>query len=140
MYNFLSFFTGILITIMISLNGILSKHLGNYSSILVIHILGFLILTLILAFKKYKIRFSKDIPLILYSAGIIGVFTVLFNNISFSALGAALTISLGLLGQTISSIIIDSFGLMKMQKISFNKEKILGLLLIIVGIVVMTIY
>ncbi|MDU5105596.1 DMT family transporter [Clostridium sp.] len=140
MYNFLSFFTGILITIMISLNGVLSKHLGNYSSILVIHILGFLILTLILTLKKYKIRFSKDIPLILYSAGIIGVFTVLFNNISFSALGAALTISLGLLGQTISSIIIDSFGLIKMQKISFKKEKILGLLLIILGIVVMTIY
>lgn len=140
MYNFLSFFTGILITIMISLNGILSKHLGNYSSILVIHILGFLILTLILTFKKYKIRFSKDIPLILYSAGTIGVFTVLFNNISFSALGAALTISLGLLGQTISSIIIDSFGLIKMQTISFKKEKILGLLLIILGIVVMTIY
>jgi len=125
---------------MISLNGVLSKHLGNYSSILVIHILGFLILTLILTLKKYKIRFSKDIPLILYSAGIIGVFTVLFNNISFSALGAALTISLGLLGQTISSIIIDSFGLIKMQKISFKKEKILGLLLIILGIVVMTIY
>ncbi|MFU7514448.1 DMT family transporter [Clostridium sp. HCS.1] len=140
MYNFLSFFTGILITIMISLNGVLSKHLGNYSSILVIHILGFLILTLILTLKKYKISFSKDIPLILYSAGIIGVFTVLFNNISFSALGAALTISLGLLGQTISSIIIDSFGLIKMQKISFKKEKILGLLLIILGIVVMTIY
>ena len=140
MYNFLSFFTGILITIMISLNGVLSKHLGNYSSILVIHILGFLILTLILTLKKYKIRFSKDIPLILYSAGIIGVFTVLFNNISFSALGEALTISLGLLGQTISSIIIDSFGLIKMQKISFKKEKILGLLLIILGIVVMTIY
>ena len=40
MYNFLSFFTGILITVMISFNGILSKYLGNYSSVLAIHILG----------------------------------------------------------------------------------------------------
>ena len=140
MYNFLSFFTGILITVMISFNGILSKYLGNYSSVLAIHILGIIILSVILILKKYKIKFNKEIPLILYSAGIIGVFTVLFNNISFSALGATLTISLGLLAQSISSIIIDSFGLMKMQKVSFQKKKTFGFLLIILGIVVMTVY
>lgn len=140
MYNFLSLFTGILITIMISLNGILSTHLGNYSSTLIIHIVGFILLTLFLIFKKYKIRFSRKIPLILYSAGIIGVFTVLFNNLSFSALGASLTISLGLLGQTISSLLIDSFGLMKMKKVEFQKKKIYGVSLIILGIVIMAIY
>ncbi|VYU50704.1 EamA-like transporter family protein [Clostridium tertium] len=140
MYNFLSLFTGILITIMISLNGILSTHLGNYSSTLIIHIVGFILLTLVLLFKKYKIRFSRNIPLILYSAGVIGVFTVLFNNLSFSALGASLTISLGLLGQTVTSLVIDSFGLMKMNKVSFQKKKIFGVSLIILGIVVMAIY
>ena len=107
---------------------------------LAIHILGIIILSVILILKKYKIKVSKEIPLILYSAGIIGVFTVLFNNISFSALGATLTISLGLLAQSISSIIIDSFGLMKMQKVSFQKKKTFGFLLIILGIVVMTVY
>ncbi|MDV4150042.1 DMT family transporter [Clostridium sp. AL.422] len=140
MYNFLSLFTGILITIMISLNGILSTHLGNYSSTFIIHIIGFLIISLILLFKKYKIKLSKDIPLILYSAGIIGVFTVLFNNLSFSILGASLTISIGLLGQTVTSIIIDNFGLMKMRKVYFQKKKIFGLLLIVLGIAVMAIY
>lgn len=139
MYNFLSLFTGVLITIMISFNGILSSYIGNYTSTLIIHIVGFIILTLILLFKKYKIELSKNIPIILYSAGVIGVFTVLFNTISFSALGASLTISLGLLGQTVSSLVIDSFGLMKMQKIEFQRKKIFGVSIIILGIVIMAV-
>ena len=125
---------------MISLNGILSNHLGNYSSTLIIHIVGSILLTLVLFLKKIKISYSKNIPIIFYSAGIIGVFTVLFNNISFTAIGASLTISLGLLGQTITSLFIDSFGLMEMKKVKFEKKKIFGLSLIILGIVVMTIY
>ncbi|GAA0084495.1 DMT family transporter [Clostridium sp. CTA-7] len=139
MYNFLSLFTGVLITIMISFNGILSSYIGNYTSTLIIHIVGFIILTLVLLFKKYKIELSKNIPIILYSAGVIGVFTVLFNTISFSALGASLTISLGLLGQTVSSLVIDSFGLMKMQKIEFQRKKIFGVSIIILGIVIMAV-
>ena len=139
MYSFLSLFTGVLITIMISFNGILSSYVGNYTSTLIIHIIGFIILTLVLLFKKYKIKLSKNIPIILYSAGVIGVFTVLFNTISFSALGASLTISLGLLGQTASSLIIDSFGLMKMQKIEFQRKKIFGISIIILGIVIMAV-
>ncbi len=139
MYNFLSLFTGVLITIMISFNGILSSYIGNYTSTLIIHIIGFIILTLVLLFKKYKIKLSKNIPIILYSAGVIGVFTVLFNTISFSALGASLTISLGLLGQTVSSLVIDSFGLMKMQKIEFQRKKIFGVSIIILGIVIMAV-
>ncbi|MCF0149325.1 MAG: DMT family transporter [Clostridium sp.] len=140
MYNILSLLTGLLITLMISLNGILSNHLGNYSSTLIIHIVGSILLTLVLFLKKIKISYSKNIPIIFYSAGIIGVFTVLFNNISFTAIGASLTISLGLLGQTITSLFIDSFGLMEMKKVKFEKKKIFGLSLIILGIVVMTIY
>ncbi|WP_411168697.1 DMT family transporter [Clostridium sp. MB05] len=139
MYNFLSLFTGVLITIMISFNGILSSYIGNYTSTLIIHIVGFIILTLVLLFKKYKIELSKNIPIILYSAGVIGVFTVLFNTISFSALGASLTISLGLLGQTVSSLVIDNFGLMKMQKIEFQRKKIFGVSIIILGIVIMAV-
>lgn len=140
MYNFLSLFTGILITIMVSFNGILSQAIGNYSSSLIIHLSGFIILLIILLIKKYKISFKKKLPIILYSAGIIGVFTVIFNNISFKVLGASLTISLALLGQTISSLIIDNYGLMGMKKVKFESKKIFGLLIIISGIIIMTFF
>lgn len=140
MYNFLSLLTGILITIMISFNGILSNYIGNYSSTFVIHLVGIIILSFIFLIKKYKIKVSPNISLIFYSAGIVGVFTVLLNNLSFTNLGASLTISLGLLGQTISSLIIDSFGLIKMRRIKFEKRKLLGISMIMVGITIMALF
>ncbi|MBS5886885.1 DMT family transporter [Clostridium sp.] len=140
MYNFLSLFTGILITIMVSFNGVLSQAIGNYSSSLIIHLSGFIILLVIILLKKYKISFKKKLPIILYSAEVIGVFTVIFNNISFKGLGASLTISLALLGQTISSFIIDSYGLMGMKKVRFENKKIFGLSIITSGIIIMTFF
>lgn len=140
MYNFLVLLSGALITIMVSFNSILSDKVGSYTAILIIHIVGFVLLNILILVKKIKIRFTRKIPLIFYSAGVIGIFTVLFNNLTFSALGASLAIALGLFGQTIGSLIIDSFGFMGMKKIKFNNKKIFGLTLITIGIVIMTIY
>ncbi|MPM71963.1 hypothetical protein SDC9_118935 [bioreactor metagenome] len=90
--------------------------------------------------NKSKVKIQKDIPIYLYSAGAIGVLTVLFSNLSFLKLGASLTIALGLLGQSLSSIVIDNFGLLEMQIFKFEKKKLIGLIFIILGIFIMTIY
>lgn len=140
MYNIFSIIIGALIAIMTSLNGILSTYTGNYSSSVIIHAIGLIGIIAILIFTKSKITFDKKIPLYLYSAGLIGVFTVLLSNFTFVHLGASLTMSLGLFGQTISAIIIDHYGLFGVNKIKFNKKKVLGLMIIILGLVVMTIY
>ncbi|MEI4621639.1 DMT family transporter [Bacillus pfraonensis] len=140
MYNLLSIIIGALIAIMISLNGILSEITGNYMSSVLIHIVGLFAIVIVLLASKSKLRMQKGIPLYLYSAGAIGVFTVLFSNISFTALGVSITIALSSLGQSVSSIIIDHFGLLGMKVVKFEKKKIFGLLLISSGIVVMTIF
>ncbi|MED0963061.1 DMT family transporter [Bacillus paramycoides] len=140
LYNFLSVFIGALIAIMIPLNGILSEIIGNYTASVVIHLVGLVAVVIVLIINKNKILFEKGIPLYLYSAGAIGVFTVLFSNISFSALGASITIALSLLGQSIASIIIDHYGLLGMKVAKFEKKKLIGLLFISSGIVVMTIF
>jgi transporter family-2 protein len=140
MYNFLAALSGALIAIMITFNGALSNAVGNYTSSIIIHVVGLLSIILVLIISKSKIVLKKKIPLYLYSAGAIGVFTVLFNNLSFSALGVSITLALGLLGQSISSIIVDHFGILGMKVIKFEKKKIIGLLLITLGILVMTIF
>ncbi|MFL0488184.1 MULTISPECIES: DMT family transporter [Bacillus] len=140
LYNFLSVFIGVLIAIMLPLNGILSEMIGNYTASVVIHLVGLIAVVFVLILNKNKIHFEKGIPLYLYSAGAIGVFTVLFSNISFSALGASITIALSLLGQSIASIVIDHFGLLGMKVAKFEKKKLVGLLFISSGIIVMTIY
>jgi len=140
MYRLLSAFIGVLITIMILLNGVLSQKLGNYTSTFIIHLIGFILISIIVIAKKNKINFSKDIPIYLYSGGILGVFTILFNNISFNLLGASLTLALGLLGQSICSLVLDHYGVLGMRVVKFKKEKLLGLIIIASGIVIMTLY
>lgn len=140
MFNILSIFIGILIGLMTSFNGILATYTGNYTSSVIIHFVGLIGITFILFFNKAKLKFDRSIPLALYSAGVIGVFTVLFNNLTFVPLGATLTMALGLLGQTISSIIIDHFGLLGVTVSKFNSKKLIGLCIIIIGLIIMVIY
>lgn len=65
---------------------------------------------------------------------------VLFNNLCFNKLGASLTLSLGLLGQSVAAVIIDHFGLFGMEKHKFQSGKITGFVLIFLGIAVMMVY
>ena len=134
MYNILS----LLIGMMIAFNGRLSSTMGTYSSLLLIHIIGYIFLVIIMLIKKIKIPFKMNLPLYLYSAGAMSVLTVLFNNISFPKIGVSLPVSLGLLGQISTSLVFDYYGLLGMPKIHFNKKKLIGFAVIIVGIGIMT--
>lgn len=138
MYNFLSLLIGILVATMIAFNGELSYGIGNYMSLIIIHIVGFIVILVIIIYKKIKISFRNNLPLYLYIAGAISVFTVMFNNLSFAALGVSIPVALGLLGQLLTSLAFDHFGLLGMPKVIFNKKKFLGLLFITIGISIMT--
>ncbi|MHC1748636.1 MAG: DMT family transporter [Cellulosilyticaceae bacterium] len=140
MYNLYAAIIGIFIALMIGINGILSEQVGTYSSTVMIHLIGFIAIIGIVLIKKVKISFNRSIPLYLYLGGAIGVFTVLFNVTSFSAIGASLTMALGLLGESIASTIIDHYGLFGTKITHFNPKKIWGLLLIILGIAVMAFF
>ncbi len=140
MYNLYSGLIGVLIAIMLVFNGVLASNIGNYSSTVIIHIIGLIGISFVLIINKAKFDYYKDIPLHLYSAGAIGVFTVLFNNISFNHLGVSLTLALALLGQSFASVVIDHYGLLGMEVVKFKRDKILGLILISLGIVIMSLY
>lgn len=138
MNYFISILTGIMIAIMISLNGQVSNIAGNYASSVIIHFIGLIGIILVLIFTKSKIGSLKDIPFYMFTGGLIGILTVLFTNASFSGLGVSLTVALSLLGQLVTSLVIDHFGYFNMNVCEFDKKKILGLVIISVGIYVMT--
>ena len=140
MNNLVSAIIGALIAVMIMLNGTLSNALGNYTATIIIHIIGLSAIIFVLLLSKQKFIINRGIPFYLYSAGAIGVFAVLFNNLTFSSLGISLSLALGLLGQTITSIIIDHFGLLGMQVMQYQKKKLIGLIFIILGIFVMAVF
>ena len=112
--------------------------MGNYTSSVVVHLVGLIGCIFMLIVTKSKLKYDKKLSIFLYSGGVIGVFTVLFTNIGFLSLGASITIALSLLGQTISAIIIDNYGLLNTKVIKFNKKKLIGLSIIILGIIIMT--
>ncbi|PRR77098.1 hypothetical protein CLLI_26160 [Clostridium liquoris] len=140
MYKLSAVIIGILIAIMVTINGALSKGIGDYKAVLIIHIVGLIAVSLVLILRKEKLKFNEKLPAYLFSGGAIGVFVVLFNNIAFNKLGASLTLSLGLFGQLIMSGIIDHFGLFHMKVSKFKSKKIVGFFMIFLGIIVMVIY
>ena len=138
MNYFISIFTGIILAIMISLNGQVSGIAGSYTSSVIIHLVGLFGIILVLIFTKSKIGNLKGIPFYMFTGGLIGILTVLFTNASYIGLGVSLTVSISLLGQLVTSLVIDHFGYFNMPVSEFDKKKILGLIIIIVGIYVMT--
>lgn len=140
MTKIISVAIGMLITLMITLNGTLANATGNYTSSMLIHFLGLVGTIIVMIMAKAKLKLRNNLSWYVYTGGVIGVLTVLFNNLSFATLGVSLTVALGLLGQSLSSLIIDHYGLLGMKKIPFESKKIIGLLLIISGIVVMAFY
>lgn len=138
MNYFISVFTGIILAIMISLNGQVSGIAGNYASSVIIHSVGLIGIIIVLIATKSKMGNLKGIPFCMFTGGFIGILTVLFTNASFIGLGVSLTVSLSLLGQLITSLIIDHFGYFNMAVNQFNKKKIFGLIIIIFGIYIMT--
>lgn len=138
MYSFLAALIGALISIMIGFNGVLSNSIGNFSSTVVIHIVGLLCVIAILLARRNQFSFRNNVPLFLYSAGAIGVLTVVFNNISFTALGVSLTVALGLLGQSTAALVIDQFGMFGMNRVKFDPRKLIGFALISAGVAIMT--
>lgn len=139
MNYFISILTGTILAIMISLNGGVSNVSGNYASSVIIHFIGLIGIIFVLIFTKSKITKLKGIPFYMFTGGLIGIFTVIFTNASFAGLGVSLTVSLSLLGQLITSLIIDHFGYFNMPVVRFHSKKIIGFIIIIAGIAVMAI-
>ena len=134
MYRSLAFVTGIILAVMISVNGGLSGYYGVFPATVIIHLVG-TIFSLIFTLKRYGwIKLIGFKPAWIYLGGAIGVFTVVFNNLAFSKLSVTNIIALALFGQTITALIFDHFGLLGMKKIPFKKTSLLGLSFSLFGI------
>ena len=137
MYKMMATLDGVLIALMVVFNGLLASRTGNSQSLIIIHVVGLLGTTLLLIVSRNRLKSIRGIPFYLFIAGALGIFNVLFNNISFLKLGATLTLCLNLLGQLIASMIIDHFGLLGQQVNKINSTKLLGISIMILGILSM---
>src|SRR5690554_6247822 len=111
MYFFLALLDGLLITLMIMLNGFLADAIGLYFSLAIVNLLSLFIVVIIIIGKKISIKPVFMLPKYFFLAGLLGLFNTTMNSVSFLHLGAALTTGLVLYGQLVASIIVDFAGL-----------------------------
>ena len=137
MYQMLVLLIGVMLSIMISINGNLTAAYGLFPAAAIIHIVGSLVAALLCCFQKDKKPLLGHRPVWIYLGGVIGVFTTVFNNLAYGHISMTSIVALGLLGQTITALIFDTFGLLGMKKQPFQKSSLLGLIFSLIGIILM---
>lgn len=137
MYYLLSILAGVVISVMVYLNGGLTSAYGTYTAAVIIHVIGVIFAGTICILKRKNIKIKNYAPLWAYFGGAIGVLTTLFNNYSFGRITMTSIVALGLLGQSLSSVILDSFGWLGVEKRQVNKNSVIGYLGATIGIFIM---
>ncbi len=136
MYYFIALLIGALISIMIAINGGLSDITGVYSSSVIIHLVGLAIMIIMMIIKKVN-PFKSFHPWYLYLGGVLGVLATAGNNYAFAPLGVSAILALGLLGQSITGLIIDQFGLFGMKMYKLKAPRLVAVLIMVLGAVFM---
>lgn len=135
MYYLLSILSGVVISVMVCINGKLTTAYGLYLSAVIIHLVGVIFSGAICLFGKKTLKCHA--PLWAYLGGAIGVLTTFFNNFAFDKISMTSIVALGLLGQSITSVCLDSFGLLGIKKQKPEKSAVIGYLAAALGIYIM---
>lgn len=133
MYYFASLLIGILVAVMIAVNGGLTTFYGVYSATVIIHIVGLILIGTIIGVRREK-PFGKRLPWYLYIGGVLGVATTASVNFAFGKISLSAILALGLFGQSVAGALVDQFGWFGMRKHPFRAHQIPGILLVAGGI------
>ncbi|NCB35796.1 MAG: DMT family transporter, partial [Clostridia bacterium] len=119
MYYLLSLLAGMLISVMVVFNGGLNGRVGQTAALVIIHLAGLVFILLLMLVKGEKLRL-KRLPFYLYLGGLLGIMTTVFNNTAFGHISVSAMMALGLLGESVSSLLADHFGLLGLPKRPFR--------------------
>ena len=137
MYRLLCLLSGIILGLVIVINGSLTGFYGAYIATVIIHIVGTSVSYLVMKAAKQPWRSEEKLPLWMYSGGLIGILTTVFQGVAFGQLGATTVMALCLFGQAATSLVVDTFGLFGMDKQTVNKGMVLGVAVSLCGVVYM---
>ena len=136
-YSMWMLIAGLGIPIMAALNSSLGIRLQSPAlAASLLFFVGLIISLLYLFFSGglVKISYLKNIPWYLFCGGFLVMFYILSVTYVSPYFGVANTLSFILLGQLITMSIIDHYGFMGMQQYLLNVQRLLGLFLMAIGI------
>lgn len=97
--------------------------------------LALFVYMLLAGIPLWNLSASRDAPAIAWSAGLMGAFFVAASVALIPRLGVAMTFSLIIAGQMAATLAIDHFGLFGVEVRPINIPKVLGIVLIIIGVI-----
>lgn len=137
MVKHLAWMNGMLLALMIFLNGVVSSYIGAYLGTLIFHMMGFILLIVIAAFNRHSILdFSQLKPYFLLP-GILSVTTITLNNLAIPQIGLTIAVGLTLFGQLVMSTVVEHFGLLGYPQNPLRLKKVIGFVFICLGILAM---
>lgn len=115
----------------------LNEKIGIWETNLVVQGIG-LILTLLIVFTlgTGNLKNIKSCNKLYLSGGILGVIIVYTVIQGIGKLGPTCSTAIILVAQLVSASLIDAFGLFDTQRIKFDSPKIIGVLIMILGIII----
>lgn len=130
----------VLVGICVALEPTVNSGLGKVITPRLAAFHGFIVGTAVLAvvnlfaggFKEYRLIVKT--PPYLWVGGIIGVIVVYFGAKVVPVLGIASTLTIMVSVQMVTSIIIDTFGLLGVEKVPFDAGRLIGVILIIAAV------
>lgn len=126
MYRLLCLLSGVLLAFVIVINGSLTGFYGAYIATVIVHIVGTSVAYLAMKGAKQPWRSGEKLPMWMYSGGLIGILTTVFQSLAFGQLGVTTVMALCLFGQAATSLIVDGLGLFAMEKQKINGGMLLG--------------
>jgi transporter family-2 protein len=118
-----------------TLNSQLTQKTSLLSSTLTVHIIG--TLAALIAVLIWKVPFTQEkwleTPWYLYLGGLLSVAIIALVAFSISKIGVCNATTAIIVGQVGVAVIIDHFGLLGVQRISWNPWQVLGLVLFAAG-------
>lgn len=132
-----SLLAGILGAMQSPTNASLAKLIGNWEGTFISFFVGTLTLIFIVLIKnKGRLKTMKNVGIKpwMMIGGSYGVLGIFLNLYTVQFLGTTLLVSCTMIGQLSAGLIIDTFGLIQTKKVKINFIRILGIIVIAIGI------
>ncbi|MDI9876643.1 DMT family transporter [Flectobacillus rivi] len=144
LYVILTLLVGFCFPIMASSNGILGRSLGSpFVATLAVFQLGSLLLIALIIGTKETIpswQQFHEIDWKVWAGGCIVILNLITFTVAPSKIGIANMIVIFVAGQIISSVIAEHFGLLRFPIHSISWQRVLGILLLVLGVILVKKY
>lgn len=127
---------GIFQGFMVSLNGQLGNYYSLFGVCFFVHVIAAILLYLYIKLKEKKPITFSGVPKYVFAVGFMGVALVSTSSWCILHIGATALLSLSVIGQMISSAMVDHYGWFNAVKKPFQLKQLPCYLLVVAGVLI----